>query len=79
MSSVVETKRNNWPDDRIDLGLQQITNCTQVKISMKTEINLYLDSLASASRKQSSQTKFLNLKNVLRKCIVFFSPLNVSS
>lgn len=30
MSLVVETE-NNWPDDRIDLGLQQITNYTQVK------------------------------------------------
>lgn len=64
----------NWPDDNTDLKLQQITNYTQVKIAMKTKIKLFLDLLASVSSNQSSQTKSLNLKNVLQKCFPLLHP-----
>lgn len=73
-SSVVKTKQKNWPDDNTDLELQQITNCTQVKITMKTKIKLFLHLLASVSSNQSLQTKSLNLKNVLQKCFPLLHP-----
>lgn len=35
---------NNWSDDRIDLGLQQITDCIQVKnLNEDKDKSLFLD------------------------------------